>query len=111
IERARQDARETSELKAALNDPDQNVRLAVFDHMLKSDKETVRLIALEAGLGSADTLMRALAFKALIMKLDTLHITLAPDVQTTSARQEAARKHLEKEGNGMVLPMSSKDPA
>lgn len=110
IESARQDAREASELKTALNDPDQNVRLAVFEHMLRSEKEATRLMALEAGLGSADTLMRAMAFKALIMKLNAIHVTLAPDTKATSARQEAARKHLDRQGNEMVIQMSSKEP-
>jgi hypothetical protein len=79
LEKARGQARDIEELRKVLNGPDQNMRLATFDAMIKSGDETLKQIAYETGLMSADSVMRAMAFKAVVMSLDNLHLTLTPD--------------------------------
>lgn len=109
LEKARGQARDIEELRKVLNGPDQNMRLATFDAMIKSGDETLQQIAYEVGLMSADSVMRAMAFKAVVMSLDTVHITLAPDPSAPKPILEAATAHLAKYGNGMVLALRTKN--
>ena len=88
------------ELRKVLNSPDQNMRLAVFDQMVKSGDEAMKLIAYEAGLASADSVMRTMAFKAVLMSQDKLHLTLAVDRSAPKPIQEASEKYLAKNGSG-----------
>ena len=109
LEKARAQAREIEELRKILNGPDQNMRLATFDAMVKSGDETLRQIAYETGLLSADSVMRAMAFKALLMSLDNLHLTLLPDSAAPKPIQEKSAAHIAKSGNAFIVPMKQKD--
>jgi hypothetical protein len=109
LEKARGQARDIEELRKVLNGPDQNMRLATFDAMIKSGDETLQQIAYEAGLMSADSVMRAMAFKAVVMSLDNVHITLAPDPSAPKPIVEASTTHLAKYGNGLVLMLRTKN--
>jgi len=61
LEQARARSRDIEELKAVLNGPDQNMRLAIFDVMVNSGDEAMRQVALDLGLASADPLMQVYA--------------------------------------------------
>ena len=110
LERARGQARDIEELRKILNGPDQNMRLATFDAMVKSGDEALRLIAYEAGLASADSVMRAMAFKALVLSQNNLHLTLTPDPSAPKPTQEASVDYLVKTGSGLVVPIDSRNP-
>ena len=110
LERARGQARDIEELRKILNGPDQNMRLATFDAMVKSGDEALRLIAYEAGLASADSVMRAMAFKALVLSQNNLHLTLTPDPSAPKPTQEASVDYLVKNGSGLVVPVDSRNP-
>jgi hypothetical protein len=109
LEKARGQARDIEELRKVLNGPDQNMRLATFDAMIKSGDETLKQIAYEIGLMSADSVMRAMAFKAVVMSLDNLHFTLTPDPTVPKKVQEASATYIGQRGNGFVLPLDGKD--
>lgn len=63
---------EMSEVRALLNDSDQNTRLAAMDIMLKSDDTAMRELAYTTGFNSADDTMRAIALRNKFNELDTL---------------------------------------
>ncbi len=109
LERARGQARDIEELRKVLNGPDQNMRLATFDAMVKSGDEALRLIAYETGLASADSVMRAMAFKALVLSQNNLHLTLTPDPSAPKATQEASADYLVKNGSGLVVPIDGRN--
>lgn len=109
LERARGQAREIEELRKILNGPDQNMRLATFDAMVRSGDEPLRLIAYETGLASADSVMRAMAFKALVLSQNNLHLTLTPDPSAPKAIQEASAEYLVKNGSGLVVPIDGRN--
>lgn len=111
LEQARERAREIEELKAALNGPDQNMRLAVFNIMVNSDDEATREVALEAGLASTDSLLQAMAFKAVIMNLDRLVLTVEIDKSQPKAGLDFAKEWLDTNGNTYTIDMPKKDPA
>lgn len=109
LERARGQAREIEELRKVLNGPDQNLRLATFDAMVKSGDEALRLIAYETGLASADSVLRAMAFKALVLGQNNLHLTLAPDPSAPKPIQEASAEYVVKNGSGLVVPIDNRN--
>jgi len=109
LEKARGQARDIEELRKVLNGPDQNMRLATFDAMIKSGDETLKQIAYEAGLMSADSVMRAMAFKALVMSLDNVHLTLTLDIAAPKKVQEASASWLERFGNSYVVSLKEKN--
>jgi len=109
LEQARTPAREIEEMRKVLNGPDQNMRLAAFDAMIKSGDEALRLIAYETGLASADSVMRAMAFKALLMSQDNIHVALTVDPSAPKPMQEASAQYLAKNPSGLVVPMENKN--
>lgn len=109
LERARGQAREIEELRKVLNGPDQNLRLATFDAMVKSGDEALRLIAYETGLVSADSLLRAMAFKTLVLSQNNLHLTLTPDPSAPKSIQQASADYLAKNGSGLVVPIDGRN--
>lgn len=109
LEKARGQAREIEELRKILNGPDQNMRLATFDAMVKSGDEALRLIAYETGLASADSVMRVMAFKALLMSFDKLHLTLTPDPSAPKKLQEVSAAHIAERGNGFIVYLQGKN--
>lgn len=110
LEKARANSREIEDLKKALNDPDQNMRLATFKAMVESGNEAYRAVAMDAGLASTDTVIRELAFKTAIMGLDRLHFTLSLDPSQPKEVQERTRAYLAQSGNEFVLEMPYRDP-
>lgn len=109
LERARGQARDIEELRKVLNGPDQNMRLATFDAMVKSGDEALRLIAYETVLASADSVLRAMAFKALLLSQNNLHLTLTPDPAAPKPIQEASADYLVKNGSGLVVPIDGRN--
>lgn len=109
LESARAQAREFNELKAGINDPDQSVRLAVFDAMLGHSNPALRLSAIETGLMSTDSIMRARALHAQIFSMTQLHVKLAVDPQSTAKQQEAAKAYLAEESDVLLIPIYTKD--
>lgn len=109
LEQARTHAREIEDLRKVLNGPDQNMRLAVFDAMVKSGDEALRLLAYETGLASADSVLRAMAFKGLLMRQNNIHVALTVDPSAPKAMQEASAQYLARFGNGLVVPMEDKN--
>ena len=109
LERARGQARDIEALRKVLNGPDQNMRLATFDAMVKSGDEALRLIAYETGLASADSVLRAMAFKALLLSQNNLHLTLTPDPSAPKPIQEASADYLVKNGSGLVVPIDGRN--
>lgn len=109
LEQARTHAREIEDLRKVLNGPDQNMRLAVFDAMVKSGDEALRLLAYETGLASADSVLRAMAFKALVMRQNNIHVALTVDPSAPKPMQEASAQYLNKNSASLVVPMESKN--
>jgi hypothetical protein len=99
LEEARARARDMEELKAVLNGPDQNMRLASFDIMVNSGDEAMRQIAIDAGLASADSLMQAMAFKEAILSLDRIVLSLEIDTSQSADVQTQAQKILDTKGS------------
>ena len=109
LEQARARAREMEELKAVLNGPDQNMRLASFDIMVNSGDEAMRQIAIDTGLASADTLMQAMAFKEAVLSLNRIVMSLEIDKSQPADIQAQAQKMLDANGNAYELPIVESD--
>lgn len=109
LEKARARARDMEELKAVLNGPDQNMRLAAFDVMVNSGDDAMQQIAIDIGLASADSLLQAMAFKKVIMGLDRIVLTLEPVEDQPEEGRTAAQNHLAAAGNSYVIEMPKKD--
>jgi len=77
------------EFRALLNDPDQTVRLAALDVMLKSDDIAMRELAYGMGFNSADEAMRAVALKNKFADQKIISIKIA-DVSSPSDSQKKA---------------------
>lgn len=109
LEQARARSREIEELKAVLNGPDQNMRLAVFDVMVSSGDEAMRQVALDLGLASADPLMQAMAFKETILSLNRIVFTLELDTSEPDTVQQKAQAYLNSNGATYEIPIASVD--
>jgi len=109
LEQARARSREIEELKAVLNGPDQNMRLAAFDVMVKSGDEAMRQVALDLGLASADPLMQAMAFKETILSLNRIVFTLDLDTSEPDTIQQKAQAYLNANGTTYEIPVASVD--
>jgi|GEM_PF-5680946 hypothetical protein len=110
IERARAEARQFNEYKAALEDPDQSVRLAVFENMLTQQSAPLRMMAIQTGLTNDDLILRSRALLAQIMGMDQLHVQITVNSQATSKAQEATRKFVDEKNGVLVFSISQKDP-
>ncbi len=109
LEQARARAREMEELKAVLNGPDQNMRLASFDIMVNSGDEAMRQIAIDTGLASADTLMQAMAFKESVLSLNRIVMSLEIDKSQPAEVQAKSQAVLNANGNAYALPIAESD--
>ena len=80
---------EIAEVKALLNDPDQNTRAAAIDVMLKSDDTAMREIAYSTGFNSADDSIRAIALRNKLNETDsfTMYFTLPEDASAALKKQ------------------------
>ncbi len=109
LEQARARAREMEELKAVLNGPDQNMRLASFDVMVNSGDEAMRQIAIDTGLASADTLMQAMAFKEAVLGLNRIVMSLEIDKSQPADIQAQSQTIMDANGNAYELPIVESD--
>ena len=109
LEQARARSREMEEMKAVLNGPDQNMRLAAFDVMVRSGDEAMRQVALDLGLASADPLMQAMAFKETILSLNRIVFTLELDTSEPDSVQQKAQAYLNSNGATYQFPIASVD--
>lgn len=110
LEKARARSRDMEELKAVLNGPDQNMRLATFDVMVNSGDEAMRQVAIEAGLASADPLMQGMAFKVSILSLERIMMTLELDTSQPADVQEKSQAILNANGLSYDVPIIDTDP-
>ncbi|MDE3271393.1 hypothetical protein [Pseudoalteromonas sp. G4] len=76
VEQIKKRAGAISEVKTLLNDPDQNVRLAALDVMLKSNDTAMRELAYTTGFNSADDTFRAVTLRNKLNETDLLALTL-----------------------------------
>ena len=109
LEQARARAREMEELKAVLNGPDQNMRLASFDIMINSGDEAMRQIAIDTGLASADPLMQAMAFKESVLSLNRIVMSLEIDKSQPAEIQAKSQAVLDANGNAYEIPILETD--
>jgi len=77
------------EFRALLNDPDQTVRLAALDVMLKSDDIAMRELAYGMGFNSADAAMRAVCLKNKFADQKIISIKIT-DIASPSDSQKKA---------------------
>jgi len=77
------------EFRALLNDPDQTVRLAALDVMLKSDDIAMRELAYGMGFNSADEAMRAVCLKNKFADQKMISIKIA-DISSPGDTQKKA---------------------
>jgi len=111
LEQARARSREMEELKAVLNGPDQNMRLAAFDVMVTSGDEAMRQVALDLGLASADPLMQAMAFKETILSLNRIVFQLEIDTSQPASVQQKAQQILDSTGSSYTIAVTKPDRA
>jgi hypothetical protein len=109
LEQARARSRDMEELKAVLNGPDQNMRLATFDVMANSGDGAMREIAIDVGLASADPLMQAMAFKEVILSLDRIFFTLEIDTSQPETVQQKAQAYMNSNGTRYELLITKAD--
>jgi hypothetical protein len=109
LEAARARSREIEQLKAVLNGPDQNMRLATFDVMVNSEDEVMRGIAIDLGLASADPLLRGLALKETLLSLNQIVFDLEIDTSQPKPIQEHAKAILDKKGSAYRMPIAKAD--
>ncbi len=109
LEQARARSRDMEELKAVLNGPDQNMRLATFDVMINSGDGALREIAIDLGLASADPLMQAMAFKETILSLNRIMFTLELDASQPEPVQQKAQAYLNSNGAQYEFPIAKVD--
>jgi len=83
LKQAQERASTIEEYRQLLNNPDQNVRVAGLDVMLKSDDPAMREIAFSIAFASADDTMRAIALKNKFNYLKTLNFKLILPEQPT----------------------------
>jgi hypothetical protein len=109
LEQARAEARGYEDLKKALNDPDPNMRIATFNAMVSSGDTTMRDLALELGMASADSLMKAQAFRAAILSLDRIVFNLAIDESSAEKVQQYTTNQLNHSGRQWILALGERD--
>ncbi len=87
LKQAQERASVIEEYRQLLNNPDQNVRVAGLDVMLKSDDSAMREIAFSIAFASADDTMRAIALKNKFSYLKTLNFQLSLPEQPTELEE------------------------
>jgi hypothetical protein len=89
LRQAQERAAKIEEYRQLLNNPDQNVRVAGLDVMLKSDDPAMREIAFNIALASADDAMRAIALKNKFLYLKNLNFQLSLGDSPTEIESKA----------------------
>jgi len=94
-----------NEFRALLNDPDQTVRLAALDVMLKSDDIAMRELAYGVGFNSADEAMRAVCLNNKIAGQQMISIKISE----ISSPSDTQKKALESWGGVYTFDLKSFD--
>lgn len=110
LEQARGKSRDYEELKAALNGPDANMRLATFEVMVASGDPALKEVAIDLALAGTDTVLQALALKTLVLGQRAMNLRLEVDTSQPQQVQEKARAILDSEGNLYSRNITSSDP-
>lgn len=95
IEAARERARKIEEMKAALNDPDATVRLAVLEAMLTSKDGLMRDIAFETGFSSTDAQVRSLTLRHAFAARDKILFDVSPPVEASADIKKLAQQQID----------------
>jgi hypothetical protein len=111
LEQARAKSRDYEELKAVLNGPDANMRLATFEVMAASDDPAIREVAIDVALAGTDAVLQALALKTLVLSQRAMVFNLEVDTSQPEAVQERARAILASDGNLYTRNITDTDPA
>ena len=95
IAQAQERAAKITEYREVLNHPDQNVRLAALDIMLKSEDPVMREIAYNQAFISADETMRAVALRNRLKHLSEFTFTLSLTEEPTELEKTAIVEQLQ----------------
>tara|TARA_R110002073_G_scaffold940_7_gene6996 strand:+ start:32877 stop:33494 length:618 start_codon:yes stop_codon:yes gene_type:complete len=95
IAQAQERAAKITEYREVLNHPDQNVRLAALDIMLKSEDPVMREIAYNQAFISADETMRAVALRNRLKDLSEFTFTLSLTEKPTELEKTAILENLQ----------------
>lgn len=106
IAQAQQRAGKIDEYRQLLNNPDQNVRLAGLDILLKSDDPAMREIAFSLGFASLDDTMRAITLKNRFSDLKVLNFQMSLRDKPTETEKSAI---VEKFGGVYAVKLKSYD--
>ena len=99
-------AAKIEEYRRLLNNPDQNVRVAGLDVMLKSDDPAMREIAFNIAFASADDTMRAVALRNKFTYMKNLNFKLSLGSDPTEQEKKAIIIHF---GNIYAIKLDSYD--
>jgi hypothetical protein len=110
LEQARGKSRDLEELKAVLNGPDPNMRLATFQVMVDSGDPVIREMALDTALTSTDPVLQALALKRVVLAQGGMTLSLEVDTSQPADIQENARNYLASTGNLYRKEITEVDP-
>ena len=111
LEQARTKSRDYEELKAVLNGPDANMRLATFEVMAASDDPAIREVAIDVALAGTDAVLQALALKTLVLSQRAMVFSLEVDTSQPEAVQEKARAILASDGSLYTRDITDTDAA
>jgi hypothetical protein len=99
LEQARSKSRDYEELKAVLNGPDANMRLATFEVMVASGDPALKEVAIDLALAGTDAVLQALALKTLVLGQRAMALRLEVDTSQPEEVQEKARAILASDGD------------
>mgnify|MGYP001818675246 FL=1 len=88
LEQARSKSRDYEELKAVLNGPDANMRLATFEVMVASGDPALKEVAIDLALAGTDAVLQALALKTLVLGQRAMTLRLEVDTSQSEEVQE-----------------------
>jgi hypothetical protein len=111
LEQARGKSRDYEELKAVLNGPDANMRLATFEVMVASGDPAMREVAIDVALAGTDTVLQALALQTLVLAQRAMVFSLELDTSQPEPIQAKARAVLEAIGDIYTRDITDTDPA
>lgn len=106
LRQAQERAAKINEYKALLTNPDQNVRVAGLDVMLKSADPAMREIAFNIAFASADDTMRAIALRNKFLYQQTLNFQLSLQDNPTEIEQRAVTEQF---ANVFLIQLDSYD--
>lgn len=99
IELIKKRSAEIKEVRALLNDPDQNTRAAAVDVMLKSNDTAMREIAYSVGLNSADDAIRSISLRNKFNELKNITVESQLKDDASEASKKVFNRYL---GGGLL---------